>query len=102
MAEAKRQAGITKETEKRYKRAGAYVKSCRLAADLTQGKVAKALDLEYYTFVSNVENGKNRIPPDQVAEWAAALEASPREFARALLRIYYPDYYRLIFEEPET
>ena len=46
--------------------AGAYIKSLRLAHDpkITQRALADKLKLTYYTFVSQIETGAARVPPE--------------------------------------
>lgn len=79
------------------KRAGRYLKDLRTEAGLTQQEVAKVLGLDYYTMVSQIENGKTRVPPDKLLPWAKALNAEPAEFGRELLRFYDPFMWTLLF-----
>jgi len=64
------------------KRGGRYVESLRLAHDpkITQRELAEKLGLPYYTFISQVEVGASRIPPDKMASWAEALGVDLQEF----------------------
>jgi DNA-binding XRE family transcriptional regulator len=50
------------------KRAGAYLKGLRNEQKLTQTDLAKRLGLEYYTFISQVETGLVRVPPEQMTK----------------------------------
>jgi len=79
------------------KEAGSYVKKLREAAGLTQQQVAKAVGMEYYTMISQVEGGKTRVPPDKMLEWANALQVNPHSFAKRLLQYYDPFMWQLLF-----
>ncbi|MDR3474509.1 MAG: helix-turn-helix transcriptional regulator [Devosia sp.] len=79
------------------KEAGAYLKRLREDASLTQAELAKAVGLEYYTFVSQVENGKTRIPPEKYAAWSKAVGTTPHQFAKRLLRFYDPYTWDALF-----
>lgn len=79
------------------KQAGAYIAKLRGEAGLTQQQVAKELGADYYTIVSQIENGKTRIAPDQLQLWAEILGVEPREFAKHLLQFYDPYMWKLLF-----
>lgn len=81
-------------------RAGVMVKDLREAAGHTQRSFAKAVGITYYTFISQIENGRGRIPPERYEEWATALKVSPKWFAKEMLRLYEPVTYNLIFGDP--
>ncbi len=80
--------------------AGAYVKSLRVALEpkMTQRELADKLKLAYYTFISQVETGAARVPPEDLIEWARALKVDPAEFATKLLSYYDPHTYKAIFQ----
>jgi transcriptional regulator with XRE-family HTH domain len=67
-------------------------------AGLSQRELSDLLGLEYYTFVSQLETGRGRIPPDRYEDWARALKVDTREFVRTLLRYYDPVTHRLLFK----
>ena len=79
--------------------AGAYIQKLRLAHDpkLTQRALADKLKLDYYTFISQVETGTARVPPEQLVGWAKALGVDPQEFAKKLLSYYDPHKHKAIF-----
>jgi transcriptional regulator with XRE-family HTH domain len=87
------------ETVDLRKACGRWLKSLRESAGLTQMQLARALGYEYYTFISQIEGGKGRIPSDQYEAWARAVGADPREFAITLLSYYEPEAYRLIWSD---
>ena len=82
--------------------AGRWLRSHREACEMTQRDLAERVGLRYYTFISQIEGGHGRIPPDQYEAWALALGIEPRDFAKSMLRYYDPFTYRLLFPEDET
>lgn len=88
----------TEEMRKLRKQAGAYIRELRLAAGLSQLDLAQRLKLQYYTFISQIENGAARVPPESLDEFAAALGVAKGEFAKTLLSFYDPWTYRAIFD----
>ena len=81
--------------------AGAFIKSLRLAHDpkLTQRALADKLKLPYYTFISQVETGTARVPPESQVAWAKELGVDPQEFAKKLLSCYDPHTYKALFQK---
>ena len=77
--------------------AGRWLRSLREAASLSQRELAKAVGIEYYTFISQIESGRGRVPPAQTRVWAEALRVPTRQFATELMRFYDPLTYDLIF-----
>ena len=86
------------EAKQLRKAAGAWLKEKRHEAGLSQMELAARLELKYYTFVSQVENGFGRVPTESLEAWARALGLAPRDFARHLLSYYDPELHRLLFE----
>lgn len=92
------------------KRAGKYVKDLREDAKLTQVQLAERVGIKYFTFVSQVERGDTRVPPESFHKWASALHVPLDEFAKKLLSYYDPYTYAAIFttkvlkrgEQPEV
>ena len=81
--------------------AGAFIKRLRLAHDpkLTQRALADKLKLPYYTFISQVETGTARVPPESQVAWAKALGVDPQEFAKKLLSCYDPHMHKALFQK---
>ena len=79
--------------------AGAYIKKLRLAHDpkITQRALADKLKLDYYTFISQVETGAARVPPESQVAWAKALGIDPQGFAKKLLSYYDPHTHKALF-----
>jgi transcriptional regulator with XRE-family HTH domain len=80
------------------RQAGTWLKELRGRAGLSQLQLAERLNLKYYTFVSQVENGFGRVPTESMEAWARALGVGPPAFARQLLSFYDPELHRLLFE----
>ena len=87
------------ETQNLRREAGRWLASLRAKAGLSQRELADAVGSEFYTFISQIENGKGRIPPDKYRLWAKALGLDPREFVQGLLRFYDPITYQILFRE---
>lgn len=77
--------------------AGVWLKARREAAGLSQRDVAERVGVLYYTFVSQIEIGRGRIPSERYEAWARALGLAPRDFAKTMLSFYEPATYQLIF-----
>ena len=77
---------------------GRWLKTLRESAGLSQRQLAAKVDAEYYTFISQLETGRGRIPPDRYAEWAAALGVPIKEFVRGILRYYDPITHDILFD----
>lgn len=86
-----------KLTQKLRNQAGAWLRELREARGLSQRDLAQKVGAEYYTFISQLEHGRGRIPPDRYLVWAAALGVDPREFVRGLMSYYDPVTYDIVF-----
>jgi transcriptional regulator with XRE-family HTH domain len=78
---------------------GHWLRECREAAGLSQRQLADLVGAEYYTFISQLETGRGRIPPDRYKAWAEALNIPARDFVRTVLRFYDPITYSILFSE---
>ena len=76
---------------------GRYIRELREAAGLSQRQLAARIGVEFYTFVSQIETGRGRIPPDSYHLWAEALGVEPRGFVQALMRFYDPVTHEILF-----
>jgi len=79
--------------------AGHWLKQLREGKGLSQRDLAEKVGVEYYTFISQVESGRGRIPPDRYRDWATALGVPARDFVVKLMRYYDPVTYRILFEK---
>ena len=76
---------------------GRWLKDLREKAGLSQRELASKVGAEYYTFISQLETGRGRIPPDRYAQWAEALGVAPRIFVQELMRYYDPLTHGILF-----
>jgi transcriptional regulator with XRE-family HTH domain len=84
------------------KEAGRWLKELREARGLSQRNLAEKVGAEYYTFISQIEAGRGRIPPDRYLHWARALGVDPRQFVQTLLRYYDPVTYSILFPAAQS
>ena len=82
------------------KRGGMHMKKLRENAGLTQRELALAVDINYYTFISQLENGSGRVPPNLYEKFAKALGVKPAVMAKKLLMYYDPFVYKALFGVP--
>lgn len=79
------------------KKAGIWLRTRRSELGLSQRELACRVNMEYYTFISQIEAGRGRVPADRLRDWAEALEMEPKEFAINLMKYYDPLTYDMIF-----
>lgn len=96
------QQGSGAEVVQLRQEAGRWLKSLREAAGLSQRELAKAVGVDYYTFISQIEAGRGRIPPDRYEAFANALDLDVTLFVKTLVRYYDPITYRLLFKQDGT
>jgi transcriptional regulator with XRE-family HTH domain len=80
------------------KKAGKWLKGLRCDLGLSQRELAHRVNIEYYTFISQIEAGRGRVPAERLKDWAIALEMDERKFAINLMKYYDPFTFELIFE----
>jgi transcriptional regulator with XRE-family HTH domain len=84
------------------KEAGIWLRELREQQGLSQRQLAERVGLEYYTFVSQIEVGRGRIPADRYQQWAQALGVDVRGFVRNMLKFYEPMTFHILFgDNPE-
>jgi transcriptional regulator with XRE-family HTH domain len=86
-----------KLTQKLRREVGSWLRELREKRGLSQRELAQKVGAEYYTFISQLEHGRGRIPPDRYLLWADALGVDPREFVRGLVSYYDPVTYNILF-----
>lgn len=77
---------------------GQWLRMLREERGLSQRALADILSLDYYTFISQLETGRGKIPEQRYAEWAEALGQEPRNFVKVLLSHYQPTTYKILFD----
>ncbi len=90
------------ELLQRRREGGAWLRGMRERAGLSQRELALAVGADYYSFVSQLESGKGRVPVAQVELWAKALKVRRSEFAKGLLKYYDPLTYDMLFNDEEA
>jgi transcriptional regulator with XRE-family HTH domain len=80
------------------KEAGLWLREKRERAGFSQRELAIKVGFEYYTFISQIESGRGRVPAERYEKYAKAFRMAPRDFAMAMLRFNDPHTYRMIFE----
>ena len=85
----------------RRREAGVWLRQLREARGFTQRHLAECVGIEFYTFVSQIEAGRGRIPADRYQKWADALEIDPKYFVKKMLHFYEPVIYKILFGAPE-
>ncbi len=93
--------GISETVDLR-KEAGRWLRDRREARGLSQRQLAELIGIEYYTFISQLETGRGRIPPDKYRVWAQALGMDARDLVLALFPFYDPTTYSILFPNNST
>lgn len=76
---------------------GQWLRDCRASLGLSQREIADIAGFEYYTFISQLETGRGRVPAERYEAYAKALQVDPREFAMRMLQAYENSTYRILF-----
>lgn len=87
------------ETSELRQAAGLWLKEKRDAAGVSQRELARLLGFEYYTFISQLENGRGRVPANKYRDYAAALGVDEKLFVKQLLMFYDPVSYEILFDD---
>ena len=87
------------EVQELRREAGRRLRDLRDARGLSQRQLAEAVGAEHYTFVSQLETGRGRIPPDRYRVWAEALGVDVRDFVYMLMRYYDPVTHGILFKD---
>jgi len=85
------------ESKANRKRGGLMLKSLRNQMGYTQRELAEKCELDYYTFISQIEAGVGKIPPQKLKIFASALGVKPMAFAREILKYYDPVMFEILF-----
>ena len=96
VAQGQKRQGLSSVAELR-KEAGVWLRGRRLELGLSQRELASRVCMDYYTFISQIEAGRGRVPADRLRDWAIALEMEPREFAFSILKYYDPHTFDMLF-----
>ncbi len=94
---------VDPETAERFiaeKRIGERIKRLRLKKSMGLVELGKHTGLSA-SFLSQLETGRGRVPPDRYRDWARALNIDARPFVRQLLSYYDPVTYDILFGEAD-
>ena len=80
------------------KMAGNWIRAQREKCGLSQRELAERVGLDYYTFVSQLETGRGRIPPDKYTLWAKAFDMDAKSLVMGLMPYYEPEIHKILFE----
>lgn len=81
---------------------GRWLRELREAAGLSQRELAMRVNQDYYTFISQLETGRGRVPPDRYRDWANALGVPVRQFVTELMRYYDPITFDILFGDDDN
>lgn len=90
------------DVQKLRREAGKWLKSLREGQGFSQRQLADKVGVDYYTFISQLEAGRGRIPPARYVQWAEALGLDAKDFVRELMRYYDPVTHDILFAEGEA
>lgn len=76
---------------------GIWLRGLREKCGLSQRELAHLVGAEFYTFISQLETGRGRVPPERYRVWASALKVEPRIFVKQLMMYYDPISYNILF-----
>ena len=76
--------------------AGRWLKRVRENRGLSQSDLASKIEVENYRFISQIEAGRGRVPPDRYEAWAEAVDMDVSLFVLKLMRYYDPITFKII------
>ena len=76
---------------------GKWLKELREQRGLSQKELAKLVNVQFNTFISQLENGRGRIPPERYELWAVALGIAPYDFVERVMSFYDPMTHKILF-----
>lgn len=87
----------SEEVQELRREGGRFLKELREKRGLSQRQLAALVGADYYTFISQLETGRGRVPPDRYRVWADALGVDVRDFVKNLMRFYDPQTFEILF-----
>ena len=76
---------------------GQRLRQRRTTAGLSQRELADQAGFDYYTFISQIEAGRGKVPAERYEAYARAISVDPRDFAIRMLQAYENSTYKLLF-----
>ena len=95
------QRRLSDEVRTLRRKGGRWLKQLREQRGLSQSQLAAKLGSDHYSFISQLESGKGRVPPERYRDWSEALGLPPNDFARQMISYYEPVLHQLLFGETE-
>ncbi len=93
----------TQTDEKNLRRQGGlWLREKREEAGLSQRELADKIGLKFYSFVSQIENGRTRIPPELLFSWSKALNIKTPEFSKKMLYFFDNTLYTALFGDEKV
>lgn len=89
---------VPSETLALRREAGEWLRNRREELGLSQTDLAKLVGAEYYSFISQIENGRGKIPSNRFRDWAVSLRMEPKFFVQNILKYYDPHTHAILFE----
>ncbi|KQQ27122.1 Cro/Cl family transcriptional regulator [Methylobacterium sp. Leaf123] len=89
----------SEEVQELRREGGRFLKELREKQGLSQRQLASLVGAEYYTFISQLETGRGRVPPDRYRLWADALGVDAKDFVKSLMRFYDPLTFDILFSD---
>lgn len=77
--------------------AGVWLKELREKRGISQREMAEMVGVLYYTYISQIETGRGKVPIDSYDSWAKALGLPTRIFVKQIMRYYDPVTYGHLF-----
>ena len=65
------------------KAAGHWLRERRVELGISQRTLAERVNMEYYTFISQIEAGRGRVPSEKLQQWAKDFEIRLESFREA-------------------
>lgn len=76
---------------------GQFLKRCRNSKGYTQPQMAEAVGQNYFTVISQIENGSGKIPTTDIHLWAEALGVPTPDLAKAYVKAYDRPLFEALF-----
>ena len=79
-----------RDVQELWRAAGDWLRKLREQRALSQRDLAKLVGAEFYRFISQLEMGRGRVPPDRYKLCTNAQGVKPKTFVKTLLRYHDP------------
>ena len=90
------------EVQELRREGGRLLKRLREERGLSQRELCALVGAGVYTFISQIETGRGRVPPEKLRVWAEALGLPGADFAKMILPYYDPETYAILFGDELT